>query len=252
VLVTVVINGRELPDESGLVKRISEKFPEVVGILVNINRENTNVVLGDEYRALFGRDYIYDTLSGVQLKITAPSFYQVNHGAAELLYAKAKELAKPTEDDLLLDLFCGAGSIGLSMADSGCEIIGIEIVEDAVLCARENAARAGIKNAKFYTGDATGTEALLRNAERELGRKIKPTIVVLDPPRAGCDEKLVRYVSSLSPKRVVYVSCNPTTLARDVAVFRSLGYEYGKITAVDLFPLTGHVESLVCMQRQTN
>lgn len=250
ILLTLVINGSSVPNSDELVSALTERFPSIVGILLNVNKDKTNVILGEKFITLYGRDYIYDTLSGVELKIGAPSFYQVNHGAAELLYAKAKELAKPTKDDLLLDLFCGAGSIGLSMADFGCEIIGIEIVEDAVLCARENAARAGIKNAKFYTGDATGTEALLRNAERELGRKIKPTIVVLDPPRAGCDEKLIRYISSLSPKRVVYVSCNPTTLARDVAVFRSLGYEYGKITAVDLFPLTGHVETIVCLRKQ--
>ena len=118
VLVTVVINGESLKNENELVKRITEKFPSVVGILININRENTNVVLGDGYRILFGRDHIFDTLSGVRLKITAPSFYQVNHASAELLYAKAKELAKPTKSDTLLDLFCGAGSIGLSMADS--------------------------------------------------------------------------------------------------------------------------------------
>ena len=252
VLVTVVINGRELPDESGLVKRISEKFPDVVGILININRENTNVVLGDEYRTLFGRDYIYDTLSDVRLKITAPSFYQVNHGAAELLYAKAKELAMPTGNDTLLDLFCGAGSIGLSMADSVGELIGIEIVDSAVECAKENAAACGIDNAHFFTGDATETERLLANAERELGRKITPDIIVLDPPRAGCDERLVRFVSTLDAKRIVYISCNPKTLARDVVLFRECGYDTDTVYPFDLFPCTGHVESVVCLTRQSD
>ena len=250
ILLTLVINGDSIPKKEELISMLKEKFPSLVGILLNVNKEKTNVILGEKFITLYGRNYIYDTLSGVELKIGAPSFYQVNHGAAELLYAKARELAEPTKDDLLLDLFCGAGSIGLSMADSGCEIIGIEIIDNAVRCARENAERAGIKNAKFYVGDATGTESLLKNAERELGREIKPTIVVIDPPRSGCDEKLINYVSSLSPRRVVYISCNPTTLARDAAVFRKLGYEYGKVTAVDLFPMTGHVESVVALTRR--
>ena len=249
VLLTIIINGSSLPHEDELVSVMTGLFPDIVGILVNENTADTNVILGEKFRTVFGRDYIYDTLAGVKLKITAPSFYQVNHGAAELLYKKAAELALPTKDDVLLDLYCGAGSIGLSMADSVGELVGIEIIESAVLCARENAKDNGIKNAKFYTGDAKNTERLLDNAERELGRKISPTIVVLDPPRAGCDEGLIRYVASLSPKRVVYISCNPTTLARDCAVFQNLGYTCDKVTAVDLFPMTGHVESVVCLTR---
>ena len=252
ILVTVVINGRALPKEDELVKRIGEKFPNVVGILINVNTESTNVVLGREYRTLWGRDHIVDTLAGVRLKVTAPSFYQVNHSATELLYAKAKELARPTKDDTLLDLFCGAGSIGLSMADSVGELIGIEIVDSAVECAKENAKDSGIKNAHFFTGDATETERLLANAERELGRKITPDIVILDPPRAGCDEKLVRFVSTLDAKRIVYISCNPKTLARDVVIFRECGYDTEVVYPFDLFPCTGHVESVVCLTRQSD
>ena len=249
VLLTVVINGESLKNEDELVKKITERFPSVVGVLININRENTNVVLGDSYRTLWGRDHIFDTLSGVCLKITAPSFYQVNHASAELLYAKAKELAKPQKSDTLLDLFCGAGSIGLSMADSVGELIGIEIVESAVECAKENAAKCGIENAHFFTGDAAETERLLANAERQLGRKITPDIIILDPPRAGCDERLVRFVSTLNAKRIVYISCNPKTLARDVATFRNLGYNTDMVYPFDLFPMTGHVESVVCLTR---
>ena len=249
VLLTVVINGETIKCEEKLVKRITEKFPTVVGILINTNRENTNVVLGDKYRTLFGRDYIYDTLADVRLKITAPSFYQVNHASAELLYAKAKELAQPTKNDTLLDLFCGAGSIGLSMADSVGELIGIEIVASAVECAKENARDSGIENAHFFTGDATETEQLLANAEAELGRKITPDIVILDPPRAGCDERLVRFVSTLNAKRIVYISCNPKTLARDVVIFRECGYDTDTVYPFDLFPMTGHVESVVCLTR---
>ena len=249
ILLTVVINGNSIPHSDELIRGVRECCPHIVGVLLNVNKKNTNIILGDKFITLYGRDYIYDTLAGVKLKITAPSFYQVNHDAAELLYKKARELAAPTAEDTLLDLYCGAGSIGLSMARDVGELIGIEIVESAVTCARENASDNEISNAKFYTGDATVTEKLLENAERELGRRINPTIVIIDPPRAGCDVKLINYVASLYPKRVVYVSCNPTTLARDCAVFKSLGYCCGTVTPVDLFPATGHVESVVCLTR---
>lgn len=250
ILLTLVINGTALPFPDRLTERITKKFPEVVGILLNENTENTNVVLGERFITVFGRDYVYDLLSGVRLKITAPSFYQVNHDGAELLYAKARELARPTRDDVLLDLYCGAGSIGLSMAKDVKELYGIEIVESAVECAKENAAQNGIENAHFYTGDAKNTERLLENAEKSLGKKIAPDIVILDPPRAGCDEALVNFVSSLSPKRIVYISCNPKTLARDVARFIPLGYDTNEVTPVDMFPCTGHVETIVCLCKQ--
>ena len=249
ILLTLVINGDRIPGATALAELITASFPQVVGILLNVNKADTNVVLGDRFITLYGRDYIYDTLAGVRLKITAPSFYQVNHGAAELLYAKAKELARPEKNDTLLDLFCGAGSIGLSMADSVKELIGIEIIDSAVECAKENAKSNGMSNALFFTGDATETERLLANAERELGRKISPDVIILDPPRAGCDERLVRFVSSLEPKRIVYISCNPKTLARDVVIFRQCGYDTDTVYPYDLFPMTGHVESVVSLTR---
>lgn len=249
ILLTLVINGSTIPHHDELCAELSSKFPKLVGILLNVNKENTNVILGEKFITLYGRDYIIDTLAGVKLRISAPSFYQVNHSAAELLYAKAKELLCPTKDDLLLDLYCGAGSIGLSMAKDVGELIGIEIVEPAVACARQNALDNGIENAHFFTGDAKNTERLLEVAERELGGKISPTAIVLDPPRAGCAEELIKYVSSLNPQRIVYISCNPTTLARDMVIFRELGYVGKSVTPFDLFPLTGHVESVVCLTR---
>ena len=252
VLLTLVINATSLPSaaECDLVKTVSAAYPEVVGILINTNTEPTNVVLGNTWRTLYGRDHIFDTLGGVRLKITAPSFYQVNRAAADLLYAKAKELAATQPTDTLLDLFCGAGSIGLSMADECGELIGIEIIDSAVACARENAKNNGKTDAKFYTGDASDCDRLLERAEHELGKKITPDVVILDPPRAGCTEKLVSFVASLAPKRVVYVSCNPATLARDVKWFSALGYTCDKVTPFDLFPGTGHVESVVCLTKQ--
>lgn len=249
ILLTLVINGASLPHSDGLVSALCNKFPEIVGVLLNVNRENTNIILGEEYITLCGRDYIFDTLGGVTLKITAPSFYQVNHGAAELLYAKAKELAAPTKDDLLLDLYCGAGSIGLSMADEAREVIGIEIVDSAVECATFNAEINHIFNASFYAGDASDTKKILEPAEKIRGEKINPNIVILDPPRGGTTEELIEHISSLNPRKIVYISCNPSTLARDMVVFRQYGYEGGEVTPFDLFPMTGHVESVVCLTR---
>jgi 23S rRNA (uracil1939-C5)-methyltransferase len=250
VLLTIVINGKKLPHSAELVELITKKFPEVVGILLNINEESTNVILGDEFVTLFGRDYIFDTLAGVNLKITAPSFYQVNREAAELLYTKAKELAAPKDGDLVLDIYCGAGSIGLSMADLAGEIIGIEIVESAVECAKFNAENNGIKNASFYAGDASNTAALLAPAEAARGEKLKPDIVILDPPRGGTTEELIEHIATLNPKKVVYISCNPQTLARDMVIFKKFGYEGNAVTPFDLFPLTGHVESVVCLTKK--
>jgi len=252
ILLTIVVNSAELPNEAELVKRITDKFPDTVGILLNTNTKDTNVVLGERYRTLYGRDYIFDTLCGIRLKITAPSFYQVNHDCAEVLYEKARELAELKKADTLLDLFCGAGSIGLSMAKYVKEVIGIEIVESAVLCAKENADANGIENASFFLGDASDAEKLLLNAENLLGRKITPDVVILDPPRGGTTEKLIKYLSSLNPRKIVYISCNPKTLARDVILFKEYGYFTDSVTPVDMFPMTGHVESLVCLQKQTN
>ena len=248
-MLVLVINGKTVPSLDKLSKILSNEHPEIKSFLLNINTDKTNVVLGKDYVNVFGDDHIRDTLCGVDLKLSAPSFYQVNHGAAELLYKKARELAAPTKADTVLDLYCGVGSIGLSMADSCGELIGIEIVESAVKMARDNAENAGFANAKFYTGDAADTEKLLENAERDLGRKIDPSIIILDPPRSGCDEKLIRFTVGLDPKKIVYISCNPQTLARDMKIYSDLGYKSTEIQPIDLFPATGHVESVVCLKR---
>ena len=252
ILVTIVINGDTIPSPKLLTDMLTEQFPDVVGVLLNKNKAATNIILGEEYVTLYGRDYIYDTLAGVKLKITAPSFYQVNHDTAEILYSEAKRLADPKPSDVLLDLYCGAGSIGLSMARDVSELIGIEIIDSAIACARENAKENGIENARFFTGDAKNTEKLLQLAETEIGKKIKPDIIILDPPRGGCDERLIAFTASLNPRKIVYISCNPKTLARDVAKYRELGYSANSVIPIDMFPCTGHVESLVCLTKQTN
>ncbi len=252
ILLTLVVNGASVPAESELIKEITAAFPKIVGVLLNENREDTNVILSDTYRTLYGKSFITDTLAGVTLEIAASAFYQVNRAAAELLYGEAKKLAGLKKSDLLLDLYCGTGAIGLSMAKEVRELIGIEIVADAVECAKRNAAASGVKNASFFVGDAADTEKILENAERARGEKLRPDVVILDPPRKGCDAGLLSFVASLAPRTVVYVSCNPDTLARDVALLAPLGYTTDKVQPVDLFPGTGHVESLVCLTRQTN
>ena len=245
VLLTLVINGGSLPHSDELVAMMTEKFPALVGILLNINRDATNVILGERFITLYGRDYIFDTLGGVALKITAPSFYQVNRGAAELLYAKAKELAKPTKDDTLLDLYCGAGSIGLSMADEAGEVIGIEIVESAVECATFNAEINHIQNASFYAGDASDTKKILEPAEKARGEKIKPDVVIFDPPRGGTTKELISHVSALNPSRIVYISCNPATLARDLKyLVTEKGAKVESVQPFDMFCHTYHIENV--------
>jgi len=249
VLLTLVINGSGLPCEEALVSRVCAAFPSVVGILINENREDTNVILSDTYRTLWGQNYMTDELSGVTLRIAPSAFYQVNHDGAELLYGEAKALAGLRKTDLLLDLYCGTGAIGLSMAKDVREVIGIEIVADAIECAKQNAALSGIENASFFVGDAADAEKILENAEKARGEAIRPDVIVLDPPRKGCDAKLLSFVASLSPRTIVYVSCGPDTLARDVAILAPLGYTTDKVQPVDMFPGTGHVECVVCLTR---
>lgn len=246
ILLTLVVNGEGIPHEDELVRRLRENHPALVGILVNRNNEKTNVICGDTYRTLWGRDYLVDTLCGVRLKIRPAAFYQVNHAAATLLYRKARELAALTGKEQLLDLYCGIGSIGLSMADAVREVIGVEIEPDAVKCARENAAESGIQNAYFYRGDAGDPGQLLAGIDRPL----HPDVVILDPPRKGSTPELLTHLATLSVPRIVYISCNVETLARDAVILRQAGYRMGEVHLFDLFPSTGHVESVVCLERR--
>ena len=249
VLLCVVVNGEALPCEAEFVRAVREAHPEIVGILLNIQKEKTNVICGDTYRLLWGEASLTDTLAGVTLSLSPESFYQVNHEMATLLYDEARHRAKLQGNELLLDLYCGVGSIGLSMARDVREVIGIEVVEGAVTCATENARRNGIENASFYVGDAARAEDLLAHAEKERDAPIRPDVVVLDPPRKGCDRQLLLYLARLAPSRIIYISCNPKTLAEDMAVLIGEGYRADKVTPFDLFPRTAHVESVVCLTR---
>ena len=245
VMLCLVVNGRSLPAENELVREATERFPRIVSIMVNENTENTNVVLGKNYRTLWGKDYIEDTLCGLGFRISPESFYQVNREGAELLYGLAKDRARLDGSQTLVDLYCGTGTIGLSMAKDARTLTGIEIVEGAVECAKLNAEYNGIENAEFFCGDAGDAETILRCTHGN-----RPDVVIIDPPRKGSTKELVECLSSLDVPRVVYVSCNPETLARDCVWFKSCGYEIGEVQPVDMFPRTGHVESVVCLTRR--
>ncbi|MBQ9099145.1 MAG: 23S rRNA (uracil(1939)-C(5))-methyltransferase RlmD [Clostridia bacterium] len=249
IMVCPVINGRELPHALEFVGELLQKHPTVTSVLVNENKKRTNVVLREIYHTLYGNPYIEDILCGKRFRIAPASFYQVNHDAAELLYGLAAERTGLDGTGLLLDLYCGAGTIGLSMAERAGEVIGIEIVPAAVKCANVNKTLNGIKNAAFYCGDAANAQGLLAPVECQRGT-LHPDVVILDPPRKGCDAQLLHFLASRNVPRIVYVSCGPDTLARDCALLRKLGYEIGPVTPVDLFPRTGHVESVVCLTRR--
>ena len=253
-LLTLVINDTKLHPKAseGLVHELVGKFPKLCGILLNINRENTNVVLGEKFVKLWGRDYMEDILCGKKLRLSAGSFYQVNHDAAELLYNTAADMAELTGGEHLLDLYCGAGSIGLSMADRVADVTGIEIIPEAVECAKVNARLNGLDEtrARFFCGDASDAHKFLSALEQNGAPS--PDLVVIDPPRKGTTRELIEEIARRDIKRVVYISCEPETLGRDCAVFREFGYGIGEVQPVDLFPRTGHVESVVCLARKEN
>lgn len=244
LMVCIVSASQNLPNKDEIVSRL-QALKNIKSIILNINPNKTNVVLGKECRTLWGSDFITDELCGLKFNISPLSFYQVNHDTAEILYGKAKEYAALTGTETLVDLYCGTGTIGLTMAKSAKKLIGVEIIPQAIENAKENARLNGIDNAEFICADAS------QAADELLRRGIKPDVVVLDPPRKGCDEALVKTVADMSPERIVYVSCDSATLARDCKRFASLGYTAVRATPVDMFPHTAHVETVALLVRDT-
>ncbi len=243
-LVCLVVNGKRLPHEEGLVRRVRSACPEVVGVVLNTNTNKTNVVLGGAYRTLWGMDTLTDTLCGLKFQLSIPAFYQVNRDQAERLYRKAVEFAGLSGTETVLDLYCGAGTITLAMAKHAGRVIGAEIVPEAIENAWENARANGIANAEFFCGDAGAV------AQKLAAQELRPDVVVVDPPRKGLGEDVVPIIASMGPGRVVYVSCDPGTLARDVRRFAEQGYRAVRAAAVDLFPRTRHVETVVRLSRE--
>ena len=246
IMVCLVCTRAKLPHAEQLCTALRGQFPAISTILLNVNAKNTNVILGSENHILYGPGYIEDTLCGVPVRLGPLSFYQVNTLAAERLYGVAAQYAQLTLDDTLLDLYCGMGTIGLSMAGQCRELIGVEIVPEAIESAKANAARMGeavAAKSRFFCADA-GQAATQLAAEG-----LHPDIVMLDPPRKGCDEATLSAVVRMAPRRVVYVSCNPATAARDAAWLEQNGYHAEKVQPVDLFPRTKHCECVIALSK---
>lgn len=242
IMICVVVNGDALPKTDVFVDLMISVFGDnLKSVVLNINKDKTNVIMGQKCVTLYGDDHITDILCGVKVRINPLSFYQVNHDVAEKLYEKAAEYAEPN-GKTVLDLYCGAGTIGLSMAEKAKKIIGVEIIPEAVKDAEFNAKQNGFENAEFFCGDAAKAAEKLKNDG------IKPDVIIVDPPRKGCDAELIKTITQdFAPDRVVYVSCDPATLARDCKLFKEQGYETIKAATFDMFPRTGHVESVVLL-----
>jgi 23S rRNA (uracil1939-C5)-methyltransferase len=240
VLVCLAINGRDIPKKSALIDEL-KKIPGFATLVLSVNTKKGNAVLGDEFITLYGPGYIEDTLCGLNFRLSPRSFYQVNHTQAQRLYNAAISQAQITKDDTVLDLYCGVGTITLCMAKAAGKVIGVEVVEQAVADAWDNAKRNGIENAEFFCGDA-GQAAL------ELEKNgVKADVVVVDPPRKGLNADTIEALHRFAPRRIVYVSCDPATLGRDVALLKEKGYRVLNALACDLFPRTVHVESVVTL-----
>ncbi len=238
IMVVAVINAETLPDSDKLVKKLLLLNKNIKSIQYNINTKTTNVILGKICKTVYGSGHIEDVICDVKVRISPLSFYQVNRNMAEILYKKAAEFTEP-EGKTIIDLYCGIGTIGLSMAKSAKKIIGVEIVEQAIEDAKINSAKNQIENAEFILGDAASA------AKKLADKGIKADAVILDPPRKGCDTELINTVATeFSPERVVYVSCDPATFARDAKLFEEYGYKLKKAVPVDLFPSTVHVETV--------
>lgn len=239
-LVCVLVNGDKLPKEDRLVTLLRDACPKCTGIVLGTNTKKGNVILGDRYRTLWGSDRLEDTLCGKTFRLSVPSFYQVNRVQAERLYAKAIEFAGLTGQETVLDLYCGAGTITLALSDHAKKVLGAEIVPEAIDDARENAARNGVKNAEFFCGDAS-------DVAKKLAREnLRPDVITVDPPRKGLAADVVESIAEMQPQRVVYVSCDSATMARDVKRLADLGYTAQRACAVDMFPRADHVET-VCL-----
>lgn len=243
-MVVLVTNGRKFPQKEQVIQRLRQEIPHLVSIVQNINTNRTNVIFGGETITLWGKDTITDSIGGIQFSISPRSFFQVNPIQTQVLYEKALEFAQLTGTEQVIDAYCGIGTISLFLAKKARQVYGVEVVEEAIEDAKKNAALNGITNAEFLVGKA---EEVIPRLFNEKG--ISADVIVVDPPRKGCDEALLQTISDMKPKRVVYVSCNPSTLARDLRYLEDHGFQTVKVQPVDMFPQTYHVECVVLMSR---
>ena len=243
-MVVISANSQKLPKEEELAAYLKEADKSITSVILNINEKRTNLVLGDSNRVLFGKPFITDTLCGNQYEISPHSFFQVNPVQTENLYKKALEYAQISDTDTVFDIYCGIGTISLAAAKKAKKVIGVEIVEDAIKNAKQNAVSNGVSNAKFFAGSAEElVPKLVEGGE-------KPDIVILDPPRKGSDSTTLDTIILANPKRIVYVSCNPATLARDIKILNKGGYTLDKVTGVDMFANSVHVETVAVLSKK--
>ncbi|MCI8914357.1 MAG: 23S rRNA (uracil(1939)-C(5))-methyltransferase RlmD, partial [Lawsonibacter sp.] len=243
-LVCVVANGDSLPHHTALTDTLRRAEPALAGVVLNTNTQDTNVILGDRYVTLWGRDWLEEELCGLTFRLSVPSFFQINLPQTQRLYQAALDFAQLTGTETVLDLYCGIGTISLALAKQAGQVVGAEIVPQAIEDARENARRNGVSNVEFFCGDAGAV------AQRLTQEGIRPQVICVDPPRKGLSPAVPAILASMAPNRIVYVSCDPATLARDVDRFRPLGYCAVRAQGVDLFPRTAHVETVVCLSQQ--
>ena len=243
-LACVVVNGKKLPDEAGLVRALRDCDPSLVGVVLNRNEADTNVILGESCRTLWGRDWLEETLCGLSFRLSVPSFFQINRAQTEVLYRRAADFAGLTGEETVLDLYCGIGTISLALAQRAGRVIGAEIVPQAIEDARANAERNGVTNAEFFCGDAGEI------AQKLAGEGVRPDVICVDPPRKGLAAGVTDILADMGPRRIVYVSCDPATLARDVKRLAERGYAVKQAEAVDLFPRTQHVETVALLSRE--
>ena len=243
-LCCLVVNGKTIPHGEELVTALRQAAPGLVGVVLSVNTKKTNVILGNEYRTLWGQDWLEETLCGHTFRLSVPSFFQINREQTEVLYSRALDFAALTGSETVVELYCGIGTISLTLAEHAGQVIGVEVVPQAIEDAKENARRNGLDGkTRFECGDAADLAVRL---ERE---GVRPDVVVVDPPRKGLAPEVVDTIARMSPDRVVYVSCDPATLARDVSRFTALGFSAIRAEAVDLFPRTAHVESVLLLQK---
>lgn len=246
LMACIIASAQELPKRKQLVEQIRAAVPDITTVVHNVNTRPGNAILGDTYHTLYGNGYIEDRLCGLTFRLSPASFYQVNHQQAQVLYEKAIAMADLHGTETVLDLYCGTGTITLAMSRGAGQVIGVEVVPQAIEDAKDNARRNQIENARFFCADA-GKAALQLAAEG-----IRPDVITVDPPRKGISQDVIDAIDAMNPDRLVYVSCDPATLARDVKLLAEKGYRYQRGEAVDLFPRTKHVETVVLLSRETN
>ncbi len=239
IMVCIVTKTENIPHSERLVEILRERVKSLSGVIHNYNEKRTNVVLGRRFRTLWGEDYLIDSIGHCKFKLSPLSFYQVNNVQTKVLYDKVAEFADLSGSEVVWDMYCGIGTIGQYIAKDAKKIVGCEVVPQAIENAKENAKLNGIKNAEYYCGTAEEVAPKLKGE--------KPDVVILDPPRKGCEESLLKTVAKTKTKKIVYVSCKPSTLARDLRILEDLGYKTKKVQPVDMFPRTHHVESVALL-----